>query len=316
MSTPVTTDIVVDALTQSITDWRERTIDAIWQIGPAGLVSPGAQAAAWLSFGLSAVNQVFPQHSPAWLLRSPLGRVAGVALKRVALPVWVFSEVQRRFNEHYQAQVRSANRALFQAYRPIQFEFIRQVQAIARGFEDSAYGRMCARVLERHYKGRKFEDKREAVHDVCALLVDAGLVDTNPASIHDQVVAGFGVIAERVGKIFAGSPAAPGENALRYAARADLYWRRSLDGVAYTTQEFQTVRRQEEALWLMAQAHAMDVWRDERRFLRNGMRHVPTTYVVCRYPNRHYRDYLPSFEAAEAEMAQALRAAEQLRTAA
>lgn len=315
MSYKVDRDLIKDAIYHNIVDWRERMIDAIRAVKPPQIGNEAPKAAAWVCFGFDAVNTLYPQLFPSRGSTSFPAALATGMLKRASLPIWALAQVQSAMASAYEAQIRQKQTELFSSYLDIRGEFEHRVQRITDGFMDSEFARALLPALQKHFSGWHFDDDLQADTKIKAFMGEAGLIEKHPNALRERVETGFGIVTRKIETIYKNSPDAPvpflGQHGrLMYAPTTDMEWRETLDGEAYTGYKFYPVRNQDDALWIMANAYRMDVWENPRKYNPHmGSRLQPTTYVICRHPNRKPSDLLQTFDNPEQEISQALATA-------
>jgi len=301
-----------------ISIWRERMIEVIDDVDAPGIKEPKAKAALWLGLGFNAVNHVFPEHTPNRVVNSSSGQLAGTALKRVALPVWVLSQVQSYFVDEYADKLQRANESLFASHVVFRDKLVDQVVDIARTFAGNDYGRLCSAALVRHFHGQKFRNQREGRTVARDLLHNAGLITTNRQELRNLLAPGLDSMVEKVELIANACPSSPARRRLASPHRQRLYYSPSGDkewvswmgGPARTRYSDKIqVTDPAKALRLMANAYRMDVLNGSRVFPDTSPHAVNTTTVVQRYPNRSLANLIPSFEGAEPEIMEALKSA-------
>ncbi|MEX1066583.1 MAG: hypothetical protein WED00_11450, partial [Aquisalimonadaceae bacterium] len=256
----------------------------------------GLKAATWLAFGLNATHQLYPQFAPINVRHNRAGRLILTGLRRVSPQLWALSQVQKTMAHQYRAQLRMADEKLFTNYLQFQDTFVRKIQHINDNFIATQYGRAVIDAVLEHFKDKTYELKELAITAVRRSIADAGLVEKDPMILRTRVREGFGHLLEKTEMIYRSSPDAPGTNRLQFATSDDRHWRTvpfSHPPVSHAVHKWTDVQAQSDALWLMANAYKMKVWRDERRYQTSGGRRIPTTYVVYEYPGQEPEDLLP-----------------------
>ena len=318
MGTYLTERTAIDAVDFLITLWRERMVELIDQIDAPSVTEPKAKAAFWLGLGLNAANHIFPEHTPQRVVDSRAGQLATAGLKRVALPVWVMSQVQSFFVDRYGARLARTNDSLFASHVQFRDQLVDQVTAIASGFIATDYGRLITRALMQHFQGHKFDRPEDAITRTRNIIRDAGLITTERNLLRQQIAPGLESMTDKVALIASACPSSPARRQvfsphrqrLFYSPSGDMEWVRWMNGPARTRYSDKIeITDPAQALQLMSQAYRMDVLTGSRVFPNTSPYSVYTTTVVQKYPNRAMSDLIPSFAQAEAEVMQALRTA-------
>ncbi|MEX0730771.1 MAG: hypothetical protein WD057_08275 [Aquisalimonadaceae bacterium] len=308
---PVTRSMVIDAVQHHMNDWSMEMRFAIRALPAPTVSDQGLKAATWLAFGLNATHQLYPQFAPVGVRHNQPGRLLLTGLRRVSPQLWALSQVQQTMARHYRAQLRNADEKLFGNYLQFQDAFIRTIQQINDNFIDSAYGRAVIDAVFDHFKEGTYERDTQATRIVRDAIISAGLVEKDPHTIRTRVREGFGRLLEKTEMIFRGSPDAPGTNRLQFATSDSRHWRTvpfSHPPVSHAVHKWTDVQSQRDALWLMANAYKMKVWRDERHYRTSGGMRIPTTYVVYAYPNEEPEHLLPLISNPRPEIRNALAA--------
>lgn len=307
------------AVDYEITIWRERMIDVIDDVDAPSITEPKAKAAFWLGLGFNAANHVFPEYTPNRVVNSQVGRLSGTILKRVAMPVWVMSEVQSYFSDRYADRIKKGNELLFSNHTQFRDTLVDQIVNKARVFIDSDYGRLCSSALVRHFQGHQFSDPAQAVSRARKLLRDAGMVVSEREVLRDMFAPGLEAMVNKVELIAKACPSSPAQRKLFSTHRQRLYYSPSGDqewvswmgGPAQTRySDLIRITDPAQALRLMTYAYRMDVLTGSRVYPDTSPYAVYVTTVVQKYPNRTIEDFIPSFETAEPEIMEALKAAD------
>lgn len=292
-------------------EWARHMETAIREVDLPRL-DDGARSAAWLSFGSNLASELFPMFAPRRVERSVPARLAAAGLRRVAVPVMLLSQVQAAFADTYHDRVERQHDAVYRNFLDVRGELHNIIARQGREFPASDYGRVCFEALNEVLGGREEDDELLAGQMVQQAIEDANLINLNFTELAADVKAAFKPLVEKIELIHKNSPAAQGflqDGRLQFAPSGEQYWDTTLAGEGYTRHDFRPVHRQEDALWLMANAYRMRVWERQRDFTRSGRRLPPTTYVVLEYPNRKPRDFIPSIDNVEGEVREALRMA-------
>lgn len=302
-----------------ITNWRERMIDVIDDVDAPSITEPKAKAAFWLGLGFNAVNHVFPEYIPERVVNGQAGQITGMILKRVAMSVWVMSEVQNYFSDQYADRIKRGNELLFSNHTHFRDTLVDQIVNKARVFIDSDYGRLCSGALVRHFQGRSFRDRGEAVALARSLLRDSGMVVSEREVLREMFEPGLKAMVNKVELIAKACPSSPAQRKLFSTHRQRLYYSPSGDqewvswmgGPAQTRySDLIRITDPAQALRLMTYAYRMDVLTGSRVYPDTSPYAVYVTTVVQKYPNRTLEDFIPSFETAEPEIMEALKAAD------
>lgn len=326
MGTYLTEQAAIDAVDYQITQWRNSMESLIDQVDAPGITEPKAKAAFWLGLGLNAANHIFPEYTPQRIVNSEAGRLAAAGLKRVAMPVWVMSQVQSYFVDQYGKRLNRANHALFANHVHFRDKLVDQITGIARSFITTDYGRLIIRALMRHYQGHDFHDSVRMKAGPRELIEKAGLITGSRALLRQQIEPGLNSMMRKVELIARACPSSPARQQvfsshryrLLYSPSGDMEWVRWMNGPARTRySDMVEITDPLEALKFMTGAYRMEVIAgtryhpDTRPYapFSTSLAQMHTVMVVQRYPHRSLSSFIPSFEQAEHEVMQALKTA-------
>lgn len=175
-------------------------------------VPPEFAAAACFGFATSATEKLFPTSLGAQLL------------KRVAIPIWLTSEMVSLYNDQYKNEAKDANALLGKDYQRIFSDFYDKVgqakDTLAR--PNNTYNKkVCNQVLNLYaQRNRNFKDSYKVQTHTASIIKESGLVETKMGPILDRANAGLGAVFAKVKAIYSGSAYGPGRTGL-YLVRTE-----------------------------------------------------------------------------------------------
>jgi hypothetical protein len=114
-------------------------------------VPPQWKAAAAFSFCTGAVEKLFPTSLGAKLIA------------RAAIPIWIYTEACKFYDEVYKNQAWEANKLLEPTHYSFLERFAEKIDEAETGLVDSKYGRAIAAQIQQAIAHRQFKDSIDAI---------------------------------------------------------------------------------------------------------------------------------------------------------
>ena len=202
-----THDDVCGALQKEADDWKAealRALHATYNAHVNGIkdVPPQWKAAAAFSFCTGAVEKLFPASLGAALLA------------RAAIPIWIYTEACKLYDQVYKNQARKANKLLEPIHSSFLDRFAEKIDEAETGLVASRYGRAIASQMQQAIVHRQFKDTIDAITHIRRAIDRSNILDDEYSTHRKRCEAGLGRTMDKVRRIYEGTVLAPGRNGL------------------------------------------------------------------------------------------------------